>query len=124
MVLHLGQIVRTKRWASTASTEEATRNGSIPMSINRVKALGGVVGVEGAEDQVAGQAARMAISAVSRSRISPTMMTLGSWRRMWRNPMAKVSPMSPRTAIWLIPFNAYSTGSSMVMIRWLPNRSC
>jgi hypothetical protein len=33
-----------------------------------------------------------AISAVSRSRISPTRITSGSWRRIARRPRAKVSP--------------------------------
>src|SRR5437773_2403868 len=37
-------------------------------------------------------AALMAISAVSRSRISPTMMTSGSWRRKERMAEAKVNP--------------------------------
>ena len=58
----------------------------------------------------------MAISAVSRSRISPTMMTSGSWRTMWRSPEAKESPIFGRTGIWLTPLSWYSTGSSMVMI--------
>ena len=39
-VLQSGQIVRTSRWAMTPSTVLATRNGSTPMSIRRVKALG------------------------------------------------------------------------------------
>ncbi len=92
--MHLGQMVRTRRWASTASTEEATRNGSMPMSINRVKALGASLVCRVLKTRWPVSAARMAISAVSRSRISPTMMTLGSCRKMWRSPMAKVSPMS------------------------------
>ena len=58
----------------------------------------------------------MAISAVSRSRISPTMITLGSWRTMWRRPAEKDSPIFGRTGIWLTPFNWYSTGSSTVRI--------
>jgi hypothetical protein len=37
---------------------------------------------------------------------------------MWRNPIAKVSPISVRTGIWLMPFNSYSTGSSIVMMRF------
>ncbi len=45
------------------------------------------------------------------------MITFGSCRRMWRKPTANVSPMSERTAIWLMPFNSYSTGSSIVMMR-------
>ena len=61
-------------------------------------------------------AAWMAISAVSRSRISPTMMTSGSWRTMERRPVAKVSPIFGFTWIWLTPSSWYSTGSSTVMI--------
>ena len=55
----------------------------------------------------------MAMRAVSSSRISPTRMTSGSWRRMPRSPSAKVMPVS-LTGIWLMPSNWYSTGSSMV----------
>ena len=58
----------------------------------------------------------MEISAVSRSRISPTMMTSGSCRTMERSPLANVSPIFGRTAIWLTPLSWYSTGSSIVMI--------
>ena len=116
-VLQCGQIVRMSRCAITASTEEATRKGSMPMSINRVNALGAslVCSVENTKCPVS--EARIAISAVSMSRISPTMITFGSCRKIWRNPIANVNPMSDRTAIWLIPFSSYSTGSSMVMIR-------
>ena len=42
---------------------------------------------------------RMAMSAVSRSRISPTMMTSGSWRTMCRSPEANVSPICVFTCI-------------------------
>ena len=45
------------------------------------------------------------------------MITFGSCRRIWRKPIAKVSPMSGRTAIWLMPLSSYSTGSSIVMMR-------
>ena len=62
------------------------------------------------------RAAWIEISAVSRSRISPTMMTSGSWRTMWRRPAAKESPMFECTGIWFTPASWYSTGSSMVMI--------
>ena len=78
----------------TASTEEATRNGSMPMSISRVKALGASLVCSVLNTKWPVSAARMAISAVSRSRISPTMITFGSWRRIWRRPMAKVRPIS------------------------------
>ena len=58
----------------------------------------------------------MAIWAVSWSRISPTMILSGSWRRMERRPRAKVSPFFSLTGIWVMPLIWYSTGSSMVMI--------
>ena len=109
--------MRTRRWAITDSTEEATRKGSMPMSIRRVKALGASFVCSVLKTKCPVSAARMAISAVSRSRISPTMITLGSWRRIWRRPMAKVRPISGRTAIWLMPLSSYSTGSSIVMMR-------
>ncbi len=48
-------------------------------------------------------AAWMAISAVSASRISPTMMTSGSWRTIERSPLANVSPIDGFTWIWLTP---------------------
>ena len=40
---------------------------------------------------------RMASSAVSRSRTSPTITMSGSWRRMLRSAEAKVSPISGLT---------------------------
>ena len=58
----------------------------------------------------------MAIRAVSSSRISPTMMMSGSWRRKARSPLANVSPAFGFTMTWLIPAIWYSTGSSMVMM--------
>ena len=58
----------------------------------------------------------MAISAVSRSRISPTRITSGSWRTMWRRPLANVRPIFAFTGIWFTPLSWYSTGSSTVMI--------
>ena len=56
----------------------------------------------------------IAISAVSRSRISPTMMTSGSWRRNERSPFAKVSSIFGFTCTWPMPRSGISTGSSMV----------
>ena len=56
----------------------------------------------------------MAISAVARSRISPTMMTLGSWRRIECRPSAKVKPILGWTLHWLMPGSFISTGSSRV----------
>ncbi len=54
--------------------------------------------------------------AVSPSRISPIITTLGAWRRMARSATAKVIPMLARTCTWLMPDISYSTGSSTVMI--------
>ncbi len=58
----------------------------------------------------------MAISAVSRSRISPTMITSGSWRRKLRSPLAKVRSIFGFTGVCEMPLSWYSTGSSMVMM--------
>src|SRR5882724_4786764 len=58
----------------------------------------------------------MAICAVSESRISPTMILSGSWRRMDLKPRAKVRPFFSLTGICSTPCNWYSTGSSIVTI--------
>ena len=89
------------------------------MSINRVNALGASFVCSVLKTRWPVSDARMAISAVSESRISPTITTFGSCRKIWRKPIANVSPMSERTAIWLMPFNSYSTGSSIVMMRFV-----
>ena len=61
----------------------------------------------------------IAMSAVSASRISPTMITSGSWRRIDRSALANVSPMSAFTLTWLMPPRLNSTGSSTVtMFFW------
>ena len=51
-------------------------------------------------------AARMPMRAVSSSRISPIMITSGSWRSIARRPSLK--PISPRlsTCAWLTPGDA------------------
>ena len=101
----------------TSSMAEATRKGSMPMSMRRVIAPGAslVWRVENTKWPVS--EARMAMSAVSRSRISPTMMTSGSWRSTWRRALAKVRPISGRTCIWFAPGTSYSMGSSTVTMR-------
>ena len=58
----------------------------------------------------------IAMSAVSGSRISPTMTLSGSWRRIERSPRANVRPFFSLTGIWVMPLSWYSTGSSIVMI--------
>ncbi len=59
-------------------------------------------------------AALTAISAVSKSRISPTMMMSGSCRRKLRRAAAKLRPMSSCIWHWLMPKKLNSTGSSAV----------
>ena len=56
------------------------------------------------------------ISAVSRSRVSPTRILSGSCRRIARRQAAKVTPISPLIGTWIRPSMSYSTGSSVVMI--------
>ena len=77
----------------TRFTEAVTRNGSIPM-LSEARHRRGAVGVQGGQHQVAGQRGLDADPAVSTSRISPTMMMSGSWRRNARSAIAKVSPIS------------------------------
>ncbi len=57
-----------------------------------------------------------AISAVSRSRISPTKMMSGSWRRTCRSVFANFTPCRGSTWICVIPGSSYSIGSSTVMM--------
>ena len=60
-------------------------------------------------------AARMPMRAVSSSRISPIMMTSGSWRSIACSPSLK--PISPwlLTCDWLTPGMRCSIGSSIVI---------
>ena len=69
---------RTSRWAITASTVLATRNGSTPMSISRVKALAASFVCSVLNTKWPVSEAWMAFSAVSISRISPTSTMSGS----------------------------------------------
>ena len=87
----------------------------MPMSISRIGALGAslVCSVESTRWPVS--AASTAMCALSRSRISPTMITSGSARTIARSPVAKVRPVRSETWIWLTPARRYSTGSSIVV---------
>ncbi len=58
--------------------------------------------------------ARKAMSAVSRSRISPTRTMSGSWRRAARRPWAKSRPIFSFVCTWVMPSMRYSMGFSMV----------
>ena len=86
--LHCWQSWRARRWATTQSIALATRNGSMPISVRRVTVDGAslVCSVESTRWPVS--AASMAICAVSRSRISPTMIMSGSARIIERRPVA------------------------------------
>ncbi len=86
------------------------------MFIRRLTVLGAslVCSVESTRWPVS--AAFTAISAVSKSRISPTRMMFGSWRRNERSAAAKLRPMFSRTCTWLMPARLNSTGSSAVMM--------
>src|SRR6267143_7157012 len=113
-VLQDWQTLRRSRWAQIRLTEEATRKGARHMSMIRLIVLGAslVWSVERTRWPV--NADLVAMEAVSRSRISPTMMMLGSWRRNAFSAAANVIPTSLRTRTWLIPIRLYSTGSSAV----------
>ena len=112
-----GQRRRTRRWAMKARTEEPTRNGSTPISRRRVMPPTASFVWSVLKTRWPVSAARMAISVVSRSRISPTMTTFGSPRRMLRSAVAKVRSISGFTAIWMTPSSLFSTGSSIVTMR-------
>ena len=73
-------------------TAEPVRNGSTPISLRRVSAPGAsfVCSVESTKWPVSADS--IEIFAVSTSRISPTMITSGSERRIVRSAAAKVSP--------------------------------
>ena len=88
----------------------------MPMFIRRLTVLGAslVCSVDSTRWPVS--AALTAISAVSKSRISPTRMMFGSWRRKERRAAAKFRPMFSRTWTWLTPARLNSTGSSAVMM--------
>ena len=110
------QSLRASRCASTADTAEPVRNGSTPISFSRVIAPGAsfVCIVESTRWPV--RAASIEIFAVSLSRISPTITTSGSERRIERSAAANVSPARWLICTWLMPASRNSTGSSTVMM--------
>ncbi|MNZ82393.1 hypothetical protein D3C78_1010900 [compost metagenome] len=95
-------------------TLEAMLNGAMPMLRMRVSVVGAslVCSVDSTRWPV--WAALMEMSAVSRSRISPTMMMSGSWRRKALSAVAKFSPAFSLTLTWLTPGRLISDGSSAV----------
>ena len=91
-LLGIGAIIGAGIFATigTAAAGDPVRPGAGPALM-----LSFVCKVEKTECPV--WAARTAISAVSRSRISPTITMSGSWRRIERNPLANVMPISGLT---------------------------
>src|SRR5436190_1764641 len=79
--LQFQQISRTSRWASTPSSEDVQTLASTPRSLSRVMAPRASLVCSVLTTRCPVWAARKASSAVSGSRISPSMMTSGSWRR-------------------------------------------
>ncbi len=88
----------------------------MPMSIRRLTALGASFVCSVLNTMCPVREAFTAISAVSLSRISPTMMMFGACRSIERSAAEKVMPTSRRTCTWFTPVISYSTGSSTVMI--------
>src|SRR5438445_10997496 len=107
-------MVRARRCASTPITDELIRNGSTPMSTRRVAALGASLVWMVDRTRWPVSEAWIAISAVSLSRISPTMMMSGSCRKNDRTPLANVRPALGVLWAWFNRGHWYSTGSSTV----------
>ena len=75
----------------------------MPMSIRRAAASGASLVCSVVSTRWPVSADSIAIWAVSRSRISPTMITSGSARTIERSPAAKVSPLFAFTCTCLTP---------------------
>ena len=84
-------------------TTEASRNGSTSMSSKRVIPPTASFVCRVLKTRWPVMAARIAMSAVSTSRISPTITTFGSCRKMWRKPRANVKSISGFTSICKTP---------------------
>ena len=112
--LQWGQSRRASRWPMITLTAVATAKGWTPMSTRRVRVWGAslVCRVESTRWPVC--AALTAMDPVSKSRISPTRMTSGSWRRKAFRALAKVIPVRSSICTWFTPGRLISTGSSTV----------
>ena len=93
------------------------------MSVRRVTALTESLVCKVASTRWPVRDAWIAICAVSKSRISPIMITSGSWRRMARKAFAKVSSILALTCVCPMPVSSYSIGSSTVMMLLRPASS-
>ena len=104
------QLSRTSRCEITSLSVAAIRYGSMPISRRRLNAEVASLVWRVLSTRWPVREARMAIWAVSRSRISPIRMMSGSWRRIERRAWAKSRPIPGRICIWLMPGSWYSTG--------------
>ena len=93
------------------------------MSVSRVTALAASLVCSVASTRWPVSEAWIAICAVSWSRISPIMMTSGSWRRMARRALAKSRSIFSLTWVCPMPCSSYSIGFSTVMMLLLPASS-
>ena len=90
--LQCWQSLRTRRWARTPATRCADEIRLDAEVEKPGDGAGGVVGMQRAQHQMAGQRRLRGERAVSLSRISPTMMTSGSCRSRDRRALANVKP--------------------------------
>ena len=88
----------------------------MPISISRAAAIGASLVCRVLSTRWPVSADSIAICAVSRSRISPTMITSGSALTIERRPAGKLRPAFTFTWTCLMPSSSYSTGSSIVTI--------
>ena len=86
-----------------ASTVDVIMYGSTPMSTSRPMAPAASLVCSVVRTRWPVSAAWIATWAVSGSRISPTMIMSGSWRKMARSTTGKVAPILARTGIWVMP---------------------
>jgi len=98
----------------TPISELATRYGSMPRSSSRATAPAASLVCNVLKTRWPVSELCTAMRAVASSRISPTMITSGSWRRTVRRPVANVRPFFSATCVWLMPGSWYSMGSSSV----------
>ena len=99
-----------------ALTVDATRKGSIFISIKRGIAVDASVVCKVVRTKWPVKAALTEIAAVSSSLISPTKIMFGSCLKIDLNPFEKFKFAFGLTWIWLTPPILYSTGSSIVVI--------
>jgi hypothetical protein len=95
-----GQMMRTRRWATMSTRAEAIRYGSTPRSTSLVTAVAASFVCRLERTRWPVNEDWITIWAVSRSRISPTMMMSGSCRSNVRRPRANVIPLFSSICVW------------------------